>query len=50
MTDILVAKDVSKTYFDTVEKDNVVALQGLSLSVRRPLMALLLVMWLRVFR
>ena len=34
MTDILVAKDVSKTYFDTVEKDNVVALQGLSLSVR----------------
>jgi NitT/TauT family transport system ATP-binding protein len=34
MTDILVANDVSKTYFDTVEKDNVVALQGLSLSVR----------------
>jgi NitT/TauT family transport system ATP-binding protein len=34
MTDILVAKDVSKTYFDTVEKDHVVALQGLSLSVR----------------
>ena len=34
MTDILVAKDVSKTYFDTVEKDNVVALQGLSLAVR----------------
>jgi len=34
MTDILCAKDVSKTYFDTVAKDDVVALSGISLSVR----------------
>lgn len=33
MTDILVAKDISKTYFDTVAKDDVVALSGVSLSV-----------------
>jgi NitT/TauT family transport system ATP-binding protein len=33
MTDILVAKDVSKTYFDTVARDDVVALSGVSLSV-----------------
>jgi NitT/TauT family transport system ATP-binding protein len=33
MTDILVAKDISKTYFDTIAKDDVVALSGVSLSV-----------------
>ena len=33
MTDILVASDVSKTYFDAVAKDDVVALSGVSLSV-----------------
>lgn len=34
MTDILVADNVSKTYFDTVARDDVVALSGISLSVR----------------
>ncbi|KAB2914298.1 MAG: ABC transporter ATP-binding protein [Hyphomicrobiaceae bacterium] len=34
MTEILVAKNVSKTYFDTVAKDDVVALSGISLSVQ----------------
>ena len=33
MTDILVAKDISKTYFDIVAKDDVVALSGVSLSI-----------------
>ena len=32
--DILVARDVSKTFFDAVAKDDVVALSGVSLSVR----------------
>ena len=34
MADILVARAISKTYFDTVENDDVMALDGLSLSVR----------------
>ena len=34
MTDILVARNVSKTYFDTVARDDVVALSGISLSVQ----------------
>jgi ABC-type nitrate/sulfonate/bicarbonate transport system ATPase subunit len=34
MSDILVAKDISKTYFDEAAKDDVVALTGLSLQVR----------------
>jgi len=34
MSDILVAKDISKTYFDETAKDDVVALTGLSLQVR----------------
>jgi NitT/TauT family transport system ATP-binding protein len=34
MADILVARAISKTYFDTVENDHVVALDGLSLAVR----------------
>ena len=34
MTDILVARDVSKTFFDTIAKDDVVALSGISLSVQ----------------
>ena len=33
MTDILVAKNVSKTFFDTEAKDDVVALSGISLAV-----------------
>jgi NitT/TauT family transport system ATP-binding protein len=33
MSDILVARNVSKTYFDTVANDDVVALKGISLSV-----------------
>lgn len=33
MTDILVARNISKTYFDTVAKDDVVALSDVSLSV-----------------
>jgi NitT/TauT family transport system ATP-binding protein len=34
MADILVARNISKTYFDTVENDHVTALDGLSLAVR----------------
>ena len=34
MTDILVARNVSKTYFDTVANDNVVALDDISLAIR----------------
>src|SRR5689334_2715785 len=33
MTDILVARDISKTYFDSVARDDVVALSGVSLSI-----------------
>jgi NitT/TauT family transport system ATP-binding protein len=33
MTDILVANNISKTYFDAVARDDVVALSGVSLSV-----------------
>jgi ABC-type nitrate/sulfonate/bicarbonate transport system ATPase subunit len=33
VTDLLVASAVSKTYFDTVANDNVVALDGISLSI-----------------
>jgi NitT/TauT family transport system ATP-binding protein len=33
MPDILVAKDVSKTYFDAIARDNVVALSGVTLSI-----------------
>ncbi len=33
MTDLLVARDVSKTYFDTIANDNVVALDRVSLSI-----------------
>lgn len=34
MSDILVASAVSKTYFDTVEGNDVLALNGVSLTVR----------------
>ena len=34
MTDLLVARNVSKTYFDTVANDNVVALDDISLAIR----------------
>lgn len=34
MTDLLVARDVAKTYFDSVAKDDVVALSGISLSIK----------------